>query len=96
MKAIRESIIFTRKILLRLLVFGIIMFILFIYFYEAGLEFTTPEFLNALKIIWCWSIWSVANILWLYISFKKKDWAQVFLWITFILANIYGWIMWSL
>ena len=50
--------------------------------------------LNAYKIIWCWPVWCVANFFWIYWATKKKEWAQVWLWTTFTLANIFGWYMW--
>jgi nicotinamide riboside transporter PnuC len=53
-------------------------------------------FLNANKNIWCWFIWCIANIYWIYWSAKKKEWAQFALWIVFTIANIYGWYQWSL
>ena len=51
--------------------------------------------LNAWKIIWCWPIWVIANIFWIYWSLKKKEWSQVFLWIIFTLVNLYGWFIWA-
>lgn len=51
--------------------------------------------LNAWKIIWCWPIWCIANIFWIYWATKKKEGAQVFLWSVFTLANIYGWYLWA-
>ena len=50
--------------------------------------------LNAWKIIWCWPVWCVANFFWIYWAIKKKEGSQVFLWIVFTLANLYGWFMW--
>ena len=52
--------------------------------------------LNAYVIIWCWSIWMVANALWAYWSIKKKEWSQTILWTIFFFTNIYGWYQWSL
>jgi hypothetical protein len=49
---------------------------------------------NSYQNILCWPIWCVANIFWIYWSFKKKNWSQFILWITFTLANIYGWYQW--
>lgn len=51
--------------------------------------------LNAYHIIWCWLIWSIANIFWIYWSVRKKEWAQTVLWVSFTLANIYGWYLWN-
>jgi hypothetical protein len=50
--------------------------------------------LNAFKIILCWPVWIIANCFWIYWAIKKKVWSQVWLWITFTLANIFGWYMW--
>lgn len=52
-------------------------------------------FLNAYKLIWCWPVWCIANILWIGYSMKTKQYAQVLLWIVFTLANIYAWYLWS-
>ncbi len=51
--------------------------------------------LNAYKIILCWPVWCVANIFWIYWATKKKEKAQIFLWIVFTLANLYGWFLWA-
>ena len=53
-------------------------------------------FLNASKIIWCWPLWCVANGFWIYWSAKKGAKWQMWLWIVFTLANLYGWYMWSI
>jgi len=50
--------------------------------------------LNTYKIILCWPVWCVANIFWIYWAIKKKEGAQIVLWIVFTLANLYGWYMW--
>lgn len=51
--------------------------------------------LNAYKIIWCWPVWCLANIFWIYWAIKKKEWSQLVLWIVFTIANIYGWYQWT-
>ena len=50
--------------------------------------------LNAFMIIWCWPIWIVGNILWIYWAYKKKEWSQFILWIVFEGANVLGWYQW--
>jgi len=46
--------------------------------------------LNAYKIIWCWPTWCIANILWIYWSIRKKESAQILLWILFTLTNLFN------
>ena len=50
--------------------------------------------LNALKMIICWPVWIVSDFFWLYWAIKKKVWSQVWLWIVFMLFNVFGWYMW--
>ena len=52
--------------------------------------------LNAYLIIWCWAVWIISDFVWIYWSIKKKVWSQVVLWTIFIVANLYGWFIWSL
>lgn len=52
--------------------------------------------LNASMIMWCWVVWMVSNLLWVYWSVKKKEYSQTVLWTIFFFANIYGWYLWSL
>jgi nicotinamide mononucleotide transporter len=51
--------------------------------------------LNASKIIWCWPIWILSNIFWIYWAYKKREWALFSLWIVFSIFNMYGWYMWA-
>ena len=50
--------------------------------------------LNALKMIICWPVWIVSNFFWLYWAIKKKVWSQVWLWVVFMVFNVFGWYMW--
>jgi nicotinamide mononucleotide transporter len=50
--------------------------------------------LNAYQSNWCWPVWIVSNIVWIYWSYMRNVKAQIFLWLTFLLANIYGWYYW--
>lgn len=50
--------------------------------------------LNAYLIIWCWLIWIMSNIFWIYWALKKKEWAQIILWIVFLCSNIFGLWQW--
>ena len=52
--------------------------------------------LNAFKIIWCWPLWIVGNLFWIYWSWKKKEWSQLVLWIAFQIANMIGWYQWHI
>jgi len=51
--------------------------------------------LNARKIIWCWPVWVVSNILWIIYFEKLKMTPSVVLWIVFSVFNVYGWIQWK-
>jgi nicotinamide riboside transporter PnuC len=53
-------------------------------------------FLNALKLIWCWPVWIIGNLFWIYWAWRKQEWAQVILWAVFELANIFGWYSWAI
>lgn len=50
--------------------------------------------LNAFKMIYCWPVWIVGNFLWIYWSFKKKEWSQFILWVVFQITNIFAWYAW--
>ena len=52
-------------------------------------------FFNAYRLPICWPIWCFGNIFWIYWAYKKKEWAQVILWIVFTIANLYGWYQWT-
>ena len=51
--------------------------------------------LNARKVIWCWAVWIISNIMWTIHALTIKDWAAVCLWIVFTGFNIYGWYQWQ-
>lgn len=51
--------------------------------------------LNAFQIIWCWPLWLIGNLFWIYWSIKKKEWAQTVLWTAFQIGNIIGWYHWA-
>lgn len=50
---------------------------------------------NAKKNNWCWPIWIVSNVLWVYIAYERRSGAELTLWITFIVSNVYGWWEWT-
>ena len=50
--------------------------------------------LNAQHIIYCWPIWCIANVFWIFWAYKKREWSQFILWIAFTLSNLYGWWCW--
>jgi nicotinamide riboside transporter PnuC len=52
--------------------------------------------LNAYKIIWCWPLWCIGNLLWIYLAVKNKDIPQFVLWVVFTLTNCYAWYQWSI
>jgi len=51
--------------------------------------------LNARKNIYGYWLWIVANAVWLVISVIRKDWAQVVLWVSYIIITSYGIYCWS-
>lgn len=50
--------------------------------------------LNAKKNIWCWPIWLLSNVLWVYHCMQVGDSAALVTWIVFGAFNIYGWYNW--
>lgn len=52
--------------------------------------------LNIFQIIWCWVIWSLGNIFWIYWSINKKEWSQLSLWLVYTVMNFYGWYQWAI
>lgn len=60
----------------------------------AGLSLTGVVF-NAKKSIWCWPIWILSNVCWLYYTtFVNRQLPQMILWSVFLAANIYGFFEW--
>jgi len=51
--------------------------------------------LNAKKIIYCWPVWLLSNILWITYFSVLKNGPSIVLWIVFSIFNIYGWIKWK-
>ena len=53
--------------------------------------------LNAKKIIWCWPIWLVSNVLWIIHIWTQPapDYSALCLWVVFLMSNIYGWFQWG-
>ena len=49
---------------------------------------------NAYHSIWCWPIWCVANIFWIYYAIKTKQISQLILWIAYTVVNIWAWWKW--
>ena len=62
--------------------------------YAAAAVSLAGIFLNAKKIMACWPIWLVSNIMWITYSGIEGDLPSIILWSTFSLFNIYGWIQW--
>ena len=50
---------------------------------------------NSRKIIWCWPIWLISNILWIIYFAHLKMTPSVVLWIVFSIFNVYGWVQWN-
>jgi len=51
--------------------------------------------LNARKIMLCWPVWLVSNVLWVTYFGIMGDKPSIILWVVFSVFNIYGWVMWS-
>jgi len=51
--------------------------------------------LNAKKIIWCWLVWNIGNVVWIIYSLIEQDYPSVILWSIFTLSNMYGWYQWK-
>lgn len=50
--------------------------------------------LNVYKIVWCWPIWLIGNCFWIYWSYKKREPAQLILWVVYQIINMLGWYQW--
>ena len=50
--------------------------------------------LNARKNIWCWPIFLLSNVLWIYYSYMEGDIPSILLWSMFSGANVFGWYTW--
>jgi nicotinamide riboside transporter PnuC len=46
------------------------------------------------KHIFCWPIWLIGDVIWIYAYSVKKDWPIVVSNVIFIGINILGWIKW--
>jgi len=51
--------------------------------------------LNAKKLILCWFVWILSNILWIIYFSNNFNLQSLILWVVFCLFNIYGWIQWK-
>ena len=51
--------------------------------------------LNSFKNIYCWPVWIISNFIWIYYSYNNKQNASLFLWIVFLIFNIFGWYQWT-
>lgn len=54
----------------------------------------TGAILNAYKIIWCWPLWLVSALMWAYFAWRDEKPAQIALWLTFVVTNLFGWWQW--
>ena len=52
-------------------------------------------YLNAKKIIYCWHVWVVSNVIWILYCIKTREYVTMIMWSGFILANIYGYLQWK-
>lgn len=58
--------------------------------------------LNALKLVHCWPVWLVSNVLWIAHfthapnnGVRNEQWAAIILNIVFFAFNLLGWWMWT-
>jgi len=52
--------------------------------------------LNARKRLWCWPVWILSNLLWIYYFMRINVVpAQTLLNVVFALANMYGYYYWT-
>lgn len=51
--------------------------------------------LNAQQIIWCWPVWCISNILWIYYTYKTKQFAQLLLWAAYTVVNVWAYFEWT-
>lgn len=50
--------------------------------------------LNARKNIWCWAVWIIADICWIWVAVPTGDIHQIIMWTVFGGFNVYGWTQW--
>lgn len=50
---------------------------------------------NILMIRWCFILWTISNIGWIYLNFKSQMPYQAILFVVFTLLNIYGFLLWG-
>lgn len=50
--------------------------------------------LNIKKIILCWPMWAVADVLWCMSSYYKGDWFAFSVWTVYGVFSLYGWYSW--
>ena len=63
--------------------------------YVAALFSLTGIWLNIRKNIFCWFMFMCSDSLWLTYSVLTKQWALSITHIIFMIANIYGFLIWS-
>ena len=51
--------------------------------------------LNAKKLISCWPVWLLSNVLWIIYFVNMWNPQSLILWIVFFAFNIYGWVQWK-
>lgn len=62
--------------------------------YLASLITLLGVWLNARKLIWCWPVWIVGNVVWVIAYIPRHDWAVVLLDLVMVAANVAGWRQW--
>jgi hypothetical protein len=50
--------------------------------------------LNAYKNVWCWPIWCLSNLCWIYYTYKTKQTSQLILWIVYTGFNVFACYNW--
>ena len=51
--------------------------------------------LNIRKKRSCFYFWTVANLIWIYVSLKQKIYAQTFLFLVYLALSIWGFFVWK-
>lgn len=51
--------------------------------------------LNAMLIKWCFPIYILSNIGWIITDIQYEMWAQIPIWVTYIVIGVYGFISWD-
>lgn len=51
--------------------------------------------INVFKNPFCFVIWGVTNTFWMVYNFRKKEYAQAFIFLIYLIVAIFGFLKWS-